>query len=365
MTIEDSAGLQVFKPFVKYRENAPTAYIFGREIHVIGMNDARAESKIRGMTVLLAYVDEITVLPEDAYKQLLGRMSLDESRLFGTTNPDSPAHWFKTDFLDRLRKLEGWRRWHFTMDDNPILSEAKKAQYRAQYTGLWYKRFIEGAWVAAEGAIFDMWDPAKHVIPSEETPNISELFGVGIDYGTVHPSAALLLGLTKGTKADGYKHRLILIDEWRYVGRQEGTGTLAPPTQAELLLDWLDKPHLPENNIGLALKPRFKIVDSAVTHFAREIELRGETTHLAVKNVGFGVSMMASLLAEGNLQVTDRCEGFIQEAPGYAWNPQSAPPRSRRTRQSQRRLIRRRTIHHRHNRRPMAKETHSLEFDRT
>src|SRR5690606_36732831 len=60
-TIETSPGLRAFKGAVHYKQNAPTANIFGRDVQVIGINDARAESKIRGMTILAVYVDEATI----------------------------------------------------------------------------------------------------------------------------------------------------------------------------------------------------------------------------------------------------------------------------------------------------------------
>ena len=72
-TIETSEGLRAFRGMVRYTQNAPTAHIFGREVQVIGINDSRAEGKIRGMTVLLVYVDEVTVIEETAFKQVLNR----------------------------------------------------------------------------------------------------------------------------------------------------------------------------------------------------------------------------------------------------------------------------------------------------
>jgi hypothetical protein len=75
---------------------APTVSILGRKIHLIGASDAKAEKVIRGMTVAGAYVDEITVTSEEFFTQLLGRMSVKGAKLFGSTNPDNPAHWFKT-----------------------------------------------------------------------------------------------------------------------------------------------------------------------------------------------------------------------------------------------------------------------------
>lgn len=128
-----------------YTNGSPTATIMGRTVHIIGASDAKAEKVIRGMTVAGAYVDEVTVIPEEFFTQLLGRMSVRGAQLFGTTNPDSPAHWLKRRFLDRIAALPDWRSWHFTIDDNPSLTESYKAAIRAEFTGLWYRRFILGA----------------------------------------------------------------------------------------------------------------------------------------------------------------------------------------------------------------------------
>ena len=131
---------------------APTVVIMGRKVHILGASDVKAEKVIRGMTVAGAYVDEVTTLPEEFFTQLLGRMSVKGAKMFASTNPDNPAHWYKTKFLDRLDTLKDWRNWHFTIDDNISLDPEYVASIKAEYTGLWYKRFILGEWVAAEGA---------------------------------------------------------------------------------------------------------------------------------------------------------------------------------------------------------------------
>lgn len=76
---------------MKYTLGAPTAKVLGRVVHVIGANDKQAEDKIRGMTVALCLVDEITVIPEGAFKMMLSRLTAPNAQLFGSTNPDSPA----------------------------------------------------------------------------------------------------------------------------------------------------------------------------------------------------------------------------------------------------------------------------------
>ncbi|MDK6230831.1 PBSX family phage terminase large subunit, partial [Streptococcus agalactiae] len=85
------------------------------------------------------------------------------------------------DYLDRLDELHDWRNFNFTLDDNPALSEEYKESLKAEYTGLWYKRFILGQWVAAEGAVYDMWNPTEHVIPWENIPPIRQTLAVGMD----------------------------------------------------------------------------------------------------------------------------------------------------------------------------------------
>jgi PBSX family phage terminase large subunit len=316
--IEEAPGLRAFRSAVHYRSGAPTASILGREVHVIGANDAKAEAKIRGMTVLLAYVDEVTVIHPEFFRQLLGRMSPDEAMLFGTTNPDSPAHWLKTDYLDKLRSLPSWRHFHFTMDDNPSLSAKYKRDLAAEYTGLWHKRFIEGLWVAAEGAIYDMWDPVKHVRPWAELPQMVDLIGVGVDFGTTNASTGLLLGRSREIAGGAARSRLYLVDEWRYESKGSTTGTLSPSQQARLFTTWLRGKHLPYDT---PLVPRFTIVDPAANHFAKELNLLGVRTAGGVNDVSYGISTMASLLSEQQLVVSDRCPGFISEAPGYSWNP--------------------------------------------
>ena len=59
--------------------------LFGRKIYLEGVNDARAESKIRGMTLQGAYCDELTLFNEDFFSMLSSRLSEARAKLFGTT----------------------------------------------------------------------------------------------------------------------------------------------------------------------------------------------------------------------------------------------------------------------------------------
>src|SRR6266699_815608 len=114
---------------------------------------------------------------------LLSRLRQPGAKLFGTTNPDHPAHWLKREYLDR-DDLDLYRA-RFKLSDNTELPAEYVENIAKTYRGLWRKRYIDGEWVAAEGAVYgDVWDPDKHV--ERETPRLTRIWS-GIDYGTTNP----------------------------------------------------------------------------------------------------------------------------------------------------------------------------------
>ncbi len=289
---------------------APTVSILGRRVYVMGASDVKAELVLRGLTVSGAYVDEVTTIPEGFFTQLLGRMSVKGAKLFGTTNPDNPAHWLKVKFLDRIADLPHWRVWHFTMDDNPSLTPEYVAQKHAEFTGLWFRRFILGEWVAADGAIYDMWDPGLHVVESADVPPMLRHFGVGVDYGTTNASVGILLGLSAEPKP-----RLVLLDEWRY----------DPATVQSRLTDAQISAGLREW-VGGTKSPRVEwvFVDPAAASLKVQLHADGVRNVVNAENdVSYGIRTVASLLGTKSLVVSDACPGFITEVTGYSWDPKA------------------------------------------
>ncbi|GAA5087042.1 PBSX family phage terminase large subunit [Nocardia iowensis] len=303
---------------VSYTMGAPTATILGRRVYMLGASDAKAEMSLRGLTVAGAYVDEITVIRPDFFRQLLGRMSLDDARLFGSTNPDNPVHWLKREFLDRIGKtdadsellLPDWRTWHFELDDNPALSEKRKLQYKREYSGLWYRRFILGHWVAADGSVFDSW--AEHlVVEWAALPLMRKLIAVGIDYGTTNPTHAVLLGL-------GVDGVLYAVDEYRY----EPSTMSQRKTDAELSTDlcaWLDQPHLPDLR-QVRMRAEHIIADPSAASLRVQLRSDGIDTAAADNDVLYGLRVLAMLFARNLLRISTRCPALLLEIPGYSWS---------------------------------------------
>lgn len=128
------------------------ACIFGRTVWLEGASDAKAEGKIRGMTLKGAYVDEATLVPQNFFEMLLSRLSEPKAKLYCTTNPDSKSHWLKTEIIDNDNI--DIAVWHFTMDDNTFLDSDYVEELKKEYTGVFYTRYISGLFCVAEGLVF-------------------------------------------------------------------------------------------------------------------------------------------------------------------------------------------------------------------
>jgi len=83
-----------------YTRNTGQLRLCDTEWLVVGAKDEGSEKYIRGLTVGVALCDEISLMPQSFFQMLLSRMSPEGARLYGTTNPDSPYHWLKTEYLD-------------------------------------------------------------------------------------------------------------------------------------------------------------------------------------------------------------------------------------------------------------------------
>lgn len=295
---------------VQYTPGAPMATILGRKVHVIGANDIAAETKIRGLTVAGAYVDEITILPKVFWDQLVARMSVVGAKLFGTTNPDSPSHWLKAEWLGR--NDPAIRSWHFNLEDNRSLDPGYVADLKRLYVGLWYRRFILGQWVVAEGAIYDMWDPQRHIV--RNTPIITDWLACGVDYGTTNPFHAVMLGI-------GVDHRLYVTREYRYDSRAERR-QLTDVDYSRRLRQWMQRVPIPGTAIR-GVSPQYLVVDPSATSFRVQLSQDGASSWPADNTVTDGIRTVSALLGaepRPKLLIHASCKRLIEELPAYSWD---------------------------------------------
>ena len=198
----------------EYNTSSKEAVLFGRKVYLEGTNDARAEGKIRGMTLTGAYCDEITLFAEDFFAMLLSRLSMPGAKLFATTNPDSPQHWFMVKYIKRADEL-GMNIHRFTIDDNPYLDAAYVEALKKEYTGVFYKRFILGQWVVAEGACYPQFanTPEDYIVTS--LPPDPRFISIGVDWGGNRSLTAFV-----ATVFHGNYDKLTIIKDYHIEGRK-------------------------------------------------------------------------------------------------------------------------------------------------
>lgn len=283
--------------------------IFNRRIYCFGANNEDAESKIRGATFAGAYCDEASLYPQSVFNQLMARMSIPGAQCFCNTNPDSPFHWFYTDYIIN-DDIEDKKVWHFTMDDNLSLDPDYVKALKQMYKGVWYDRMIRGLWVAAEGRIYDMFEPEEHMIDTAkyiEDLNINRnaiKWLVGCDYGTASV-------MTWGLYAKLPNGVVLKTAEYYYDAVKKGV----QKTDSEFAMDfqiWLGKK-----------RPWAVYVDPSAASWKLELMQRGYKVLNADNDVINGIRYVSSEISLGKYFVDRTCVNTRNEYQSYVWDQQA------------------------------------------
>lgn len=294
-------------------------HMLGRRIYLVGADNESSQEKIRGLSLVGAYLDETTTVPQSFFTMLLTRLSIPGSLLITTTNPASHRHWLKTDYLDKARvhiDRDGRRidydaaerlnlhRFTFKLADNPHLPPSYVADLEKEFTGLLRRRLVLGEWCIAEGAVYDMWDEDLHVI--DQIPELRAIVSVGVDYGTANPTHAVMLGLSKD-------NRLVVMREYR----NDPKKTHHSLTDSELsdeVRAWIG-----------AHTPQWVAVDPSAASFKLQLYRDGLTNVVDADNsVLDGIRVVMSLLATGRLVVHRSCTELLDEIPTYGWDSKAS-----------------------------------------
>ncbi|MBR6907249.1 PBSX family phage terminase large subunit, partial [bacterium] len=189
-------------------------------VHVIGLSDEGATSRVQGLTVGGWYADEVAVCPESAVKMCISRCSLPRSQIFWTLNPDSPYHYLYREYItnEKLKEKGIVKVWHFNLDDNIHLTEEYKDNLKELYSAseVQYKRYILGLWVIAEGLIYTGFNTDDNVI--QDLPGRFDEINISTDYGTEHPDVMAVIGIKYNPDGNYY----YLIDESYYDNSEHG-----------------------------------------------------------------------------------------------------------------------------------------------
>ena len=280
-------------------QNRLTVRLGGKEntFYLFGGRDEGSAALIQGITLAGVLLDEAALMPRSFVEQACARCSVPGSRMWFSCNPEHPEHWFYKEWIEKAES-RGALRLHFTMADNPGLSPEIRQRYERLYTGVFYRRFVQGEWAAAQGLVYDFFDPPRDAAPVPE--GAFSRWRVSVDYGTVNPLSMGLWG-----ERDGVWYR---VEEVYYDSRREGQ----QKTDAEYA-DMLER-------LAAGREIQRVIVDPSAASFIETLRQRGWRVKKANNDVADGIRVTADLLRQRRIVLCDTCRDCLREMALYCWD---------------------------------------------
>lgn len=289
--------------------NGKTNYFY-----YFGGKDEGSQDLIQGITLAGMFFDEVALMPQSFVDQATARCSVEGAKFWFNCNPAGPYHWFKLEFLNKMKQKNLFQI-HFLMDDNPSLSERVKERYKRMYSGVFFKRFILGLWVLAEGVIYDMFVEDEHVITDADLVDAEgklltfQEHYITIDYGTKNPTAFI----HQAIRFDNNKKQYYHLKEYYYDGRKSGR----QKTDQQYFDDLVEfAKDIPNPVI---------YIDPSAASFITLIEQDGRfTVRRANNDVVDGIRTVARAIGETRVFVHKCCKNLLREFSSYVWDEKAA-----------------------------------------
>jgi PBSX family phage terminase large subunit len=209
-------------PYTYIRSGTDARLEIGNNTYYLyGANTEASQDALQGLTAAGAYADEAALFPQNFIDQMIGRCSVEGAKIWMNCNPENPHNYIHEEFIQKAKEKKVYRL-HFTMDDNLTLPQKTKERYYRTWAvgSVFYKRFILGLWVAADGLIYQQFadNVEEYLISSswlEETNEEGNLkheiiyATIGVDFGgTKSAHSFTLTGFTKSFK------QVVVLDEY-------------------------------------------------------------------------------------------------------------------------------------------------------
>ena len=282
--------------------------------YIFGGRDESSQDLIQGLTLAGLYCDEVALMPESFVNQATGRCSVPGAKMWFNCNPESPMHWFLLNWIKKSNEKK-MLHLHFTMDDNPSLTETVRERYKTTYSGVFYQRFILGLWVMAQGAIYkDAWSDELYF----EKPQLDYMYMnprlyrryIAIDYGTVNPMAFLDIW------DDG--DVLWVTREYYWDSRAEGSHEKDNSQYGDDLMDFINE---------IPVTPTAVIIDPSAASFKVEMRSRGFRAKETVETINAdnsvleGIRAVNKLLTRRKIRIyKEACPMLVSEMTSYCWD---------------------------------------------
>lgn len=272
--------------------------------YIYGGKDESSYMLIQGITLSGVLLDEVALMTRSFVEQSLARCSVDGSRFWFNCNPASPNHWFYTEWILKTKE-KNVLHLHFYLRDNPALSENIIKRYETQYTGVFYKRYILGEWVVAEGLVYQNYNNnINNKLWCGNPDDLQGIWYLSVDYGTINPCSMGLWCVTQ--------NKAIRVKEYYWNSRKEGRQCTDEEYYTEL------------EKLAGNYEIQYVVIDPSAASFIATINRHNKYFVLKAKNdVINGIRVTAQMLESGLAVISDKCCNSVEEFGMYRWDTDS------------------------------------------
>ena len=276
-----------------------------RRVYYKGGGDSSSYKSFQGLSLGSVYFCEIDLITMPTIQEAFRRTFASHKRVhFADLNPPSPQHPVIRDVFEVQNTI--WNHW--TMDDNPILTEERKQElYRIlSKNPFLLQRDWYGNRCIPQGVIYSMFSHEENLLKAiPEGEQMVEMFFSG-DGGLKDATSILCWIVTRDSK--GFK--LNIVNGFYYSGRDTGLTKALSIQAKEITRDFL--PYC-VNRWGMRWSE--VLIDPACLALREELRVCGVETRGADNNahsirgnskgIGVGIERTQSLMAERVLRVID------------------------------------------------------------
>lgn len=284
----------------------------GNTYYLYDAHNERSQDRLQGLTAAGALADEAALFPRNFIEQMMGRCSVDGAKVWLNCNPESPAHYVKTELIDKAEEKRIYHL-HFLMEDNLSLSPKTRERYRRMFSGVFYRRFIRGEWALTDGLVYPQFadTPERYII---DAPPPIQYAAVGVDFGgTGSAHSFTLTGFTRGME------RVVVLEEYYHNNKRDGV--LSPKQVEDAFVDFVQR-----------AKRRYRVYEARCDS-AEQTMIQGLT--IAAARAGLGIEVRNavkgpihdritfynSLTAQGRFCVCAGCTNTIKALKEAVYDP--------------------------------------------
>jgi PBSX family phage terminase large subunit len=299
-------------------------YTNGSAITVGGMDRS---TRIMSSDYDIVYVQEATELIEGDWEAITTRLrngKVSFQQLLADCNPDAPHHWLKVRCdADKTLMLDSRHEDNpLLFDDTGTLTEIGTAYIGKldNLTGVRYQRLRRGLWVAAEGLIYEEWDPAIHLVDRFIVPDTWTRYW-SVDFGFTNPFVLQCwaedpdgrlylyreLYRTKRLVEDHARDILKLVRDVKQIWREPRPRAIICDHDAE------DRATL-ERHLGMSTVPAQKTVSDGIQAVATRLRIDG------TGRPRIGVFRDAVVARDHELVDQRKPACTAEEIVGYVWD---------------------------------------------